>query len=861
MRKYLLIPIIWMVFCNSGLLASENRSIVQVDIDDLMGSFPDMDIDQRSLLDMIGFDRESGQVDLLVTSNGLDLLNKQNIRWTLLKDSDQIGEEKIDSQYFDYADVTNSLQTYEIQYPSIAKRVDLGVTAENRHIWAMKISDNVNSQEAEPSVLFLGLHQAREIMSTEITMDIISYLLTRYSSDPEVSGWVNQWQIWVIPMVNPDGSAYCWSTDQYWIKNRRDLGNQVFGVDPGHNYPVAWGACYGSSSDPNSNSYRGPQPASEIETQAVINLAQQQRFLAVISYHSFNEMVLTPYGCYGQRVPELDIQSALGHSIASAIQKDNGQTGYDMGTWWELLFSNDGNEGDYLYASIGAMAYSIEVNASSYYPAYSLRTPTCTRNRPGWQAVLNVLESGNVLYGRVLDACTNQPVDAAFRFDQYTYTEQESPRRSEPTTGQYAIVGRPGNLTLNITAPGYMPLTIPIHFNGSPIQRDIELIPTNQPALMIWATVIDDATGDQDGQLDPGEQAILRVAALAPGLSVTGITGTLSENDPYITILDNSASWPDIPAGGAAWTGTNTFRIQSNAVTPEGYAATLTITFATQQQLCNNTDQTAITVQTFMPLCPFWEENLDSDPHWNISAYPTSGSPPGPYHNWEFGSPVVGPPGAYTGLYVYGTDLDDNYDNNWTLALTTPVIDCTDLTEVTLQFARFLQVEANYDHGRVRIRNDGTTWHTVFDSTSSDSAWVLTEVDISEYADNQPNVEIRFDVRADGSVVFPGFYIDDIRLCGNYHGDVDPPPTPTFPPTATPTATPETCQHTGDVNFNGQVTAGDAQTAFAITLGVVIPTYLESCAADCNGNGVVTAGDAQSIFATALGIPSCVDTP
>jgi hypothetical protein len=96
---------------------------------------------------------------------------------------------------------------------------------------------------------------------------------------------------------------------------------------------------------------------------------------------------------------------------------------------------------------------------------------------------------------------------------------------------------------------------------------------------------------------------------------------------------------------------------------------------------------------------------------------------------------------------------------------------------------------------------------------------------------------------------------------------IGPPATPTpAPPTHTPTPllptitpTPE-CVHHGDVDFNGFLTAGDAQLAFNIALGFYLPTYEEECAADCNADGVVTAGDAQMIFYAALGfIPGCED--
>jgi subtilisin family serine protease len=82
-------------------------------------------------------------------------------------------------------------------------------------------------------------------------------------------------------------------------------------------------------------------------------------------------------------------------------------------------------------------------------------------------------------------------------------------------------------------------------------------------------------------------------------------------------------------------------------------------------------------------------------------------------------------------------------------------------------------------------------------------------------------------------------------------------PTPTpAPPTPTP---PPVCLNHGDVNFDGVITASDAQMAFMIALGIYSPTFEEECAADCTGDGVVTAGDAQMIFFAGLGQDECVD--
>ncbi len=775
-------------------VASAHRTIERIPWGDYVNLMHKLTSDQLELLDIVGRDPAGETVDVLVNDSGRNLLSKNDIQFREIKSSEDLRTERIDDRYYDYNDVTSALQTYESTYPSIAKRYNLGTTAEGRTIWAMKISDQVTADQPEPEILFIGLHEAREIMSTEITMDIIDYLLTHYSSSSEVQDWVNTWQIWIIPMLNPDGSAYCWSDDQYWIKNRHDFGNDVYGVDLAHNYPFAWASCFGSSSDPNSNSYHGTSAGSEPETQAVMELAVHHHFLAVLSYHSFNELVLMPYGCYGQNAPEKNILQNFGNSFGSLIQKDSGTTGYSTGSWWEMLYSNDGNETDYFYAMNGAMAYAIQVNASSYYPSYNMRDTTVQKQRPGWQKVLDLFNSGAMVYGTITDACTGEPVQAEFHFDEYPLTENETPHTSDPDTGKYYAIGRPGNMNLVVTAEGYLDRWVPVTLGSQAILKDIAMLPTDQAGLTVWTSQIDDSSlGDGDMLLDPGEHALLRVALLAPGLSVSGISATLSTTDPYLTVVHNSATWPDLNGGTADWCQDDCFEIAADSNAPDGHVATLTLTFQANETLCANTDTTEVTIQTYMYMCPFWGEFMDSDPGWTITSYPTQGNPPGPYHNWEFGEPLNGPGTAYTGSYVYGTDLSGNYDNNWTLCLTSPVIDCTDLTESTLNFARFLQVEDGYDHGRIRVRNSPSdSWHTIFDSYyqpgwTNDATWHEMELDISEYADNESYFQVRFDVRSDTSISLPGFYVDDVLICGNYHGTMPPQPTPTMRPTSTPT--------------------------------------------------------------------------
>ncbi len=157
--------------------------------------------------------------------------------------------------------------------------------------------------------------------------------------------------------------------------------------------------------------------------------------------------------------------------------------------------------------------------------------------------------------------------------------------------------------------------------------------------------------------------------------------------------------------------------------------------------------------------------------------------------------------------------------------------------------------------------NGGSTWTTIWNfegSSIAPTTWSFSEFDISAVAAGSSNVQIRWVMgTTDSSVVYCGWNIDDVLV--SYTSECSSIPTPTPAPTQPPTATPNECNHDGDVNIDGSITAGDAQMAFLIALGSYTPTYEQECSADCNGDGSCTAGDAQMIFLSALGTGSCTD--
>lgn len=209
----------------------------------------------------------------------------------------------------------------------------------------------------------------------------------------------------------------------------------------------------------------------------------------------------------------------------------------------------------------------------------------------------------------------------------------------------------------------------------------------------------------------------------------------------------------------------------------------------------------------------------DTNPGWSTMG------------DWAFGQPTGGgtgsgdPVSGYTGLNVYGYNLNGNYPNNLnpTQYLTTSAFDCTDVTGTTLEFRRWLGIESStWDQANIQVSNDGVSWITVWQHsgpTFSESSWSLQSYDISAVADNQPTVYLRWGMgTTDSSVTYPGWNIDDIQILGLV-------PVPTG------------CE--GDADGSGSVDIDDL-TYVVLRLGAVAPN---DDGADVDESGMVDTAD------------------
>lgn len=405
--------------------------------------------------DIAGVDLKSGTADVVIRAQNESI----GLRISGFNVVESVAVDQAlapDANYKTSAEVEQILRRFATDYPQLARMESIGKSGDNRDIWAIKITDNPDVRELdEPTILFNGMHHAREVMTPEVALDTVEYLLTRYGTDAQATRWVEANEIWIVPMLNVDGNNKVWTGSSMWRKNTRG----GYGVDINRNYPYAWNTCNGSSGSTFSDSYRGPSAGSEPETQALMNLVARTQPVFNISYHSYSELVIYPYGCTGRRAETRDVIEPIGRQMAALLPSDSGSGTYDPGTAWELLYDVDGGDIDWMYNVHNVIPYVIEVNTTSagFQPAYRLRQPTVEKLRAAWGLLLDKLDQSGVR-GVVTDGAGRTQPGAMLTVENLTRGPGQlgdAPTISQvKVDGTYHVVLNPGTYRLTFTHNG-----------------------------------------------------------------------------------------------------------------------------------------------------------------------------------------------------------------------------------------------------------------------------------------------------------------------------------------------------------------------------------------------------------------------
>jgi carboxypeptidase T len=283
--------------------------------------------------------------------------------------------------YRTYREVQTTLLQLAQANPGIAKYISsIGSSIEGRAIPAIKITKNPQTDDPNKSdVLFLGGHHAREWIGIEVPLKLAEYLVANYATNQTVRALVDSREIWIIPVVNPDGYVYSRGTiflnqaansnanaiNRFWRKNRRPLGNNIFGVDLNRNYDYEWGAVPGGSSNvPTDEDYHGSSAFSEPETSTIKKFIEERELSnnpisRLIDYHSFSQLILYPWGGTFDPAPDAALLKQIAEEMRDRIKAVHGVTYTAQQA--AQLYRTAGAIDDWAYGEKGILAFTIEL--------------------------------------------------------------------------------------------------------------------------------------------------------------------------------------------------------------------------------------------------------------------------------------------------------------------------------------------------------------------------------------------------------------------------------------------------------------------------------------------------------------------
>ncbi|HOT39231.1 MAG TPA: M14 family zinc carboxypeptidase [Candidatus Cloacimonas acidaminovorans] len=633
--------------------------------------------------------------------------------------------------YYNYAQIYALLQSHQQSHPDIAKIYTIGYSQQDHiPIYAIRISDNVEIDEYEPALLFVGQVHAEEVLGVQTTMANIAEILT-YRYQQPYAQWISQLDLWFIPTLNPEGhNVVTENLDVSYRKNKRDnnnngifdfdpvTGGDIDGVDINRNFAFNWvhgDTLYCPVGDETYDYYRGPAPMSESEIIGFQQLCEQRKFIYAVCWHSsrtgnFSEKVYYPFNWkYIRPSPDLNFAASIATGFASQIIKQSGTGTYEA----YPNLSRQGAFHDWLYQQYGTIALLVECGTSDIQPDSTVMVGTVQRCSNGIRWLINralmfssAVPSSSMLTGTVTAA--GIPTEAEIIIQQHN-APWFRPRTSFPQNGKFYRPLASGSYTVIARKKGYYDKIInnQIVNNGS------------------WTNI--------QINLEPKPPATLRIGVRCSSEPVSArvIIGDIFPDTLFVNGFANLNTY----AGD--------YPIQIYALGYTPYIGTVNLTEGHNHLEFNLSPATIV----------FSEDWENGSSGWEIE---------GP---WKVQNQIAASGYAITdsigGYGFYAINC-----NVWIKTINPILIPATNQT--WLIFDSHLYTEWNYDPCRVEISPDGNNWQEIWLKSGQWDSFRKEFVSLSDFAGQSIYLRFRLtDSSNDIDLTDPGWTLDNIMIvCG-----------------------------------------------------------------------------------------------
>jgi len=318
--------------------------------------------------------------DVIVSETAKDWLSANNIVFETLVDDlkqkidqDNAAMDLLRSQrdgeewytiYRTYDEVQDKLVEIASS-SSIATLIDLGDSYENRAIKGLKFSTGGSDK---PAVFFNGCQHAREWITVMATTYFADQLAQEYVNNTFTQTLLDIVDVYIVPIVNPDGYVYTHTTDRYWRKNRQpNSGSSYVGTDLNRNWDADWNGGQSTSTSPSSDIYVGSSPFSATEANVVKNYMESiPNLRGHLDIHSYSALVLGPWGYSNSYTPDHAEIVSLGNLMNDAITNTNNYSfTFGVGDANGAIYLASGTMPDWSYDELGALGYTYELRPNS----------------------------------------------------------------------------------------------------------------------------------------------------------------------------------------------------------------------------------------------------------------------------------------------------------------------------------------------------------------------------------------------------------------------------------------------------------------------------------------------------------------
>uniref|UniRef100_A0AAR2LVS9 Carboxypeptidase A1 n=1 Tax=Pygocentrus nattereri TaxID=42514 RepID=A0AAR2LVS9_PYGNA len=272
--------------------------------------------------------------------------------------------------------------------PRLLRKIEIGHSYEKRSLNVLHFSTGPN----RPGIwIDTGIHSREWITQASGTW-FAKKIATDYGRDDALTAILDNYDIFLEIVTNPDGYDYTHKTNRMWRKTRKpDPDSDCVGVDPNRNWSTGFGGA-GSSSHPCSETYRGPYVNSESEVKAIVDFVKSHGNLkAFLSIHSYSQMLLFPYGDTSIPCPDHEELNELARKAITDLKSLYGTT-YTYGSTYDTIYQASGTTSDWTYDQGIKYSYTFELRDNGHYgfilPADQI-VPTAEET---WLALMTIME-------------------------------------------------------------------------------------------------------------------------------------------------------------------------------------------------------------------------------------------------------------------------------------------------------------------------------------------------------------------------------------------------------------------------------------------------------------------------------------